>query len=53
MELAARLGGRGGLSAASIERNRQQSVIAAGEAQRAQKGLVLQLQESKRVSWIE
>ena len=36
MELAARLGGRGGLSAASIERNRQQSVIAAGEAQRAQ-----------------
>jgi hypothetical protein len=42
MELAARLGGRGGLSAASIERQRQQGVAAAGQQQRLDERRALQ-----------
>lgn len=42
MELAARLGGRGGLSAAAIERQRQQGVAAAGQQQRLEERRALQ-----------
>lgn len=42
MELAARLGGRGGLSAASIERQRQEGVVKAGQQQRLDERRALQ-----------
>jgi len=42
MELAARLGSRGGINAAAIERQRQKSVLAAGKEQRRGEQIALQ-----------